>query len=58
MAQNGVGAVLEELERWNEAATMDPDKGGGEKPTGSSLGSWVLELCLGREKAGCLPVWM
>ncbi len=26
-AQNGI----ERLERWNDAATMDPDEGGGEK---------------------------
>jgi hypothetical protein len=30
-AQNGVGAVVEQLERWNDAATMNPDEGGGEE---------------------------
>ncbi len=28
--QNGIGAVVERLERWNDAATTDPDKGGTE----------------------------
>ncbi len=31
MAQNGVGAIIEQLERWDHAATMDPDEGGGEE---------------------------
>jgi hypothetical protein len=30
-AQNGVGAVIEWLKRWNDDATIDPDKGGGEE---------------------------
>jgi hypothetical protein len=30
-AQNGVGAVIEQLERWDHAAMMDPDEGGGEE---------------------------
>jgi hypothetical protein len=29
VAQNGIGAVIEWLERWDDAATTDPDKGGG-----------------------------
>jgi hypothetical protein len=28
MAQNGIGAIIEQLERWDNAATMDPDEGG------------------------------
>jgi hypothetical protein len=30
MVQNGIGAVLERLKGWNDAATMDPNEGGGE----------------------------
>jgi hypothetical protein len=30
-AQNGVGAVIEWLERWEDAATTDPDEGGREE---------------------------
>jgi hypothetical protein len=29
-AQNRVGAVVERLKGWNQAALMDPDEGGGE----------------------------
>ncbi len=29
--QNGAGAVVERLERWNDAALMDPDEGGREE---------------------------
>ncbi len=31
VAQNGVGAIVEWLERWDDAATTDSDKGGGEE---------------------------
>ncbi len=31
MAQNGVAAVVEQVERWDHAAAMDPDEGGGEE---------------------------
>ncbi len=31
MAQNSVGAVVKRLERWDDAATLDPDEGDGEK---------------------------
>ncbi len=31
MAQDRVGAVVERLKGWNQAALMDPDKGGGEQ---------------------------
>ncbi len=30
-AQNGVGAVMKRLERWDDAAMTDPDEGGGEE---------------------------
>ncbi len=30
-AQNSVGAVVEQLKGWNDTATTDPDKGGGEE---------------------------
>jgi hypothetical protein len=51
MGQNGVGAFVEWLERWDHAATTDPDEGGGEE-----LG-WTLELCLGKEEAGASKVF-
>jgi hypothetical protein len=31
-AQNRVGAVVERLKGWNQAALTDPDEGGGEQP--------------------------
>jgi hypothetical protein len=42
-AQDGVGAFVEQLERWDHAATTDPDEGGGEElgvhvPVHSSIG--------------------
>jgi hypothetical protein len=52
-AQNGIGAIVERLERWDDAAMMDPDEGGREGL------SWQLagqELCLGKEKAGTSKV--
>ncbi len=30
-AQNGVGTIVEQLERWNDAAPTDPDERGGEE---------------------------
>jgi hypothetical protein len=30
-AQNSKGAIVERLERWDHATTVDPDKGGGEE---------------------------
>ncbi len=30
-AQNRIGAVVERLKGWNQAALMDPDEGGGEQ---------------------------
>jgi hypothetical protein len=46
MAQNSIGSVVEQLERWDHAATMDPDVGGGEE-----LG-WQLA---GQLDAGIVP---
>ncbi len=31
MAQNRVGAVVERLKGWDDAASTDPDEGGGEE---------------------------
>ncbi len=31
MAEDGVGAVVERLKGWDDAAPMDPDEGGGEE---------------------------
>jgi hypothetical protein len=31
MAQNRVGAVIERLKGWNDAALTDPNEGGGEQ---------------------------
>ncbi len=31
MVQNCVRAIVERLERWDDAAMMDPDEGGGEE---------------------------
>ncbi len=39
MAQNGVGAVIELLKGWNDAAMTDPDEGAESSLAGSSLGS-------------------
>jgi hypothetical protein len=44
-AQDCIGAVVERLKGWNQAAMTDPDKGA----ESSSLGRSVLELYLGKE---------
>jgi hypothetical protein len=31
MVQNDVGAVVERLERWDDATMTDPDEGGGQE---------------------------
>jgi hypothetical protein len=31
VAQNGVGAIIERLKGWNDAAPTDPDEGGREQ---------------------------
>ncbi len=51
MAQDCVGAIVERLKGWNQAAPTDPDKGAESSLAGSSLGRLVLELCLGKEGA-------
>ncbi len=57
MAQNGVGALVDRLERGDHAATTDPDEGGGEELWWQLAGQWVLELCLGKERAGTCKVF-
>ncbi len=52
-AQNRVGAIVERLKGWNQAALTDPDEGGGEQ-LGWQLAGQVgatVELCLGKEGA-------
>jgi hypothetical protein len=56
MAQNGVGAVVERLKGWNDSAPTDQTRGVESSSADSSLGSWVLELCLGKEIAGACQV--
>jgi hypothetical protein len=46
VAQDRIGVVIEQLKGWNQAASTDPDKGGGEQLAGQGS---VLELCLGKE---------
>jgi hypothetical protein len=41
--QNGIGAVAERLERRDDAAMTDPDKGSEKSSAGSTLGSWMLD---------------
>jgi hypothetical protein len=50
-AQDRVGAVVERLKGWNQAAPTDPDEGGGEQLSWQLAGRSVLELCLGKEGA-------
>jgi hypothetical protein len=50
--EDGVGAIVDGVERGNHTATPDPDKAGIEEVSRSSLGCWRLELHLGKEKAG------
>jgi hypothetical protein len=57
MAQNGVGAIVEQVERWDHPAETDPARGAERSSAGSSLGSWMLELCLGKEEAGASKVF-
>jgi hypothetical protein len=46
-----MGAVVERLMGWNQAAPTDPDEGVENSSAGSSLGRSVLELRLGKEGA-------
>jgi hypothetical protein len=57
MAQNGVGAVVERLERWDHAATTDPDGEGREELGWQLAGQLMLELRLGKEEAGASKVF-
>jgi hypothetical protein len=57
MAQNGVGAVVEWLERWDHAATTDPDGEGREELGWQLAGQLTLELCPGKEEAGASKVF-
>jgi hypothetical protein len=50
-AQNGVGAVVEQLKRWNQAAPMDPDEGGGEQ-LGWQLAGQVGARIVPRQRRG------
>ncbi len=50
-AQDCVGGVVERLKGWNQAASTDPDKGGGEQLGWQLAGQVVLELCPGKEGA-------
>jgi hypothetical protein len=50
-AQDRVGAVVERLKGWNQAAPTNPDEGAESTLAGSSLVRSVLELCLGKEGA-------
>jgi hypothetical protein len=51
VAQDRVGAVVEQLKGWNQVAPLDPDEGGREQLADSSLGRSMLEMCLGKEGA-------
>jgi hypothetical protein len=50
-------AVVERLERWDHAAMTTQTRGAERSLTGSSLGSWTLELCLGKEEAGTSKIF-
>ncbi len=50
--EDGVGAIIEQVERGNNAAALDPERRAQRRSAGSSLGSRRLKLCLGKEKAG------
>jgi hypothetical protein len=52
LAEDGVGAIIERVERGDHAATIDPDEAALRKSARSSLSSWRLKFCLGEEKAG------
>jgi hypothetical protein len=50
-AQNRVGAVVEWLKGWNQAAPTDPDKGGGEQ-LGWQLAGQVSARIVPRQRRG------
>jgi hypothetical protein len=56
-AQNNIEAVVERLERWDHAAMTTQTREAERSLTGSSLGSWTLELCLGKEEAGTSKIF-
>jgi hypothetical protein len=43
-AQNSVGAVVEQLERWDDAVMTDPDEGGGEELSWQLAGQLVTRI--------------
>jgi hypothetical protein len=51
-AEDGVRAVIEGVERETKPPLQTQMRGALKRSGGSSLGSWRLELCLGKEKAG------
>jgi hypothetical protein len=54
MVQNGVGAAVERLQRWNDAAMMDPDEGGREQPGWQHAGQLGAGIVPGQGKGGSI----
>ncbi len=52
LAEEGVGAVVERVERGTRPPYRTQTRQALRQSAGSLLGSWRLELCLGKEKAG------
>jgi hypothetical protein len=45
------------VEKWGHTAATDPVEGAERSLADRSLGSWMLELCLGKEEAGASKVF-
>jgi hypothetical protein len=56
-AQDGVGAIVEWLKGWDDAARQTQMRRVERSSAGSSLGSLALGLCLGKETAGTWKVF-
>jgi hypothetical protein len=48
--QDHVGAVVEQLKGWNQAAPTDPDEGGGEKLAGWQLAGQIGARIVPRQR--------
>jgi hypothetical protein len=51
VAQDCIGAVVEQLKGWNQASLTDPDEGGGEQLSWQLAGQIGARMCLGKEGA-------
>jgi hypothetical protein len=52
LAEDGIDAIVERVEKGDDTAVPDPTRRALRKSARSSLSSWQLALCLGKENTG------